>query len=190
MSTNEKPADNWLFARIFLFLQSISEPRFPQSIYRRYKAICIASYISLSLTHRTVFQYGVEVRDITSYFVPISVLPRGSHTDYSKRRVKKKCMEVLHVVGNRDTKKSDTYLPILSTSSISTSGFSVPVFLRHCASFPGMAPTYVRRWPLISATSVMPPTEKRKYLRLRARAMDRAVEIINILNNKCTCSPT
>ena len=30
------------------------------------------------------------------------------------------------------------------TSSISTSGFSVLVFLRHWISFPGMAPTYVR----------------------------------------------
>ena len=37
---------------------------------------------------------------------------------------------------------------------------------------PGMAPMYVRRWPLISATSCRPPTLKRKYLRLRALAMD------------------
>lgn len=60
--------------------------------------------------------------------------------------------------------KSDvTHLPILSTSSISTRGFSVFVFLRHCINFPGIAPTQVLRWPLISATSVIPPTLNLKY---------------------------
>lgn len=32
--------------------------------------------------------------------------------------------------------------------------------------------------PLISATSVMPPTLKRKYSRFRARAMDRAMLVL------------
>ena len=32
-------------------------------------------------------------------------------------------------------------------------------------------------WPLISATSVMPPTLNRKYSLLRARAMERAMEV-------------
>lgn len=67
-----------------------------------------------------------------------------------------------------------TYLPILSTSSISTRGFSVPVFFKHCTNFPGIAPTYVRLWPFISATSVIPPTENLKYCLLRALAIERA----------------
>lgn len=53
----------------------------------------------------------------------------------------------------REVAASWTENPVLShrkpcqlslTSSISTSGFSVLVFLRHWISFPGMAPTYVR----------------------------------------------
>lgn len=67
-----------------------------------------------------------------------------------------------------------TYFPILSTSSIRTSGFSVLVFFRHWITFPGIAPTYVRRCPFISATSVIPPTENLKYSRFKARAIERA----------------
>ena len=65
----------------------------------------------------------------------------------------------------------------LFTSSISTSGFSVFVFFKHWITLPGIAPMYVLRWPLISATSVMPPTENRKYSRCKARAIDRAIEV-------------
>lgn len=68
--------------------------------------------------------------------------------------------------------------PSLSTSSMSTKGLLVPVDLRHCTTLPGMAPTYVRRCPLISATSESPPTEKRKYLRSRALAMDLPTEVL------------
>lgn len=66
------------------------------------------------------------------------------------------------------------YFPILSTSSISIRGFSVLVFLRHWITLPGIAPTYVLLCPLISATSVIPPTENRKYSLFRALAIERA----------------
>ena len=37
--------------------------------------------------------------------------------------------------------------PSLSISSMSTSGLLVPTVFRACTTLPGMAPTYVRRWP-------------------------------------------
>ena len=54
---------------------------------------------------------------------------------------------------------------------MSTTGLFTPVVFRHCTSLPGIAPTYVRLCPFISATSLKPPTEKRKNLRSSARAM-------------------
>ena len=55
------------------------------------------------------------------------------------------------------------------------SGFSVLVFLSACTAFPGIAPTYVLRWPFSSATSDSPPTENRKNLRSSAFAIDFAM---------------
>ncbi len=43
---------------------------------------------------------------------------------------------------------------------------------------PGIAPTYVRRWPRISASSRTPPTEMRANSRPRARAIDWPSEVL------------
>src|SRR2546426_4769750 len=43
---------------------------------------------------------------------------------------------------------------------------------------PGMAPTYVRRWPRISASSCTPPRLIRTNLRPKARAMDFPSEVL------------
>lgn len=46
----------------------------------------------------------------------------------------------------------------------------------HRAGVGGKGPPYL--CPLISATSVMPPTLKRKYSRFKARAMERAILVL------------
>ena len=86
---------------------------------------------------------------------------------------------------HRDLKKftcPSTYtchpLPILSISSIRMSGFSVLVFFKAWTALPGMAPTYVLLWPFSSATSLRPPTLNRKNCRSRARAIERAIEVL------------
>ena len=43
---------------------------------------------------------------------------------------------------------------------------------------PGIAPTYVRRWPRISASSRTPPSEMRTKLRPSARAIDCPSEVL------------
>ncbi|KYN02032.1 hypothetical protein ALC62_07146 [Cyphomyrmex costatus] len=50
-------------------------------------------------------------------------------------------------------------------------------------TLPGMAPTYVLLCPLISATSVIPPTLNLKYSLFKARAIDLAIEILYICYN-------
>jgi len=44
--------------------------------------------------------------------------------------------------------------------------------------FPGIAPMYVRLCPLISASSRIPPTEKRKNFLPSARAIERPTEVL------------
>lgn len=54
----------------------------------------------------------------------------------------------------------------MSISSMSTRGFAVPVVLRHCTILPGMAPTYVRRWPWNTSLDISTFTGRsRHYLR-------------------------
>lgn len=48
---------------------------------------------------------------------------------------------------------------ILSTSSRRKTGLFSPTVLRPCMIFPGMAPTYVLRWPRTSDWSDTPPRE-------------------------------
>ena len=43
---------------------------------------------------------------------------------------------------------------------------------------PGIEPTYVRRWPRISASSFTPPSERRTNLRPRALAMDLPSDVL------------
>ena len=50
---------------------------------------------------------------------------------------------------------------ILSTSSSTNTGLLAPAFFKPATMRPGSAPTYVRRWPRISASSCTPPSEMR-----------------------------
>ena len=43
---------------------------------------------------------------------------------------------------------------------------------------PGMAPTYVRRWPRISASSLTPPNDSRTNWRPSALAIDRPSDVL------------
>ena len=47
-------------------------------------------------------------------------------------------------------------------------------------NLPGSAPMYVRRCPFISASSRIPPREKRKYLRPKALAIDCPTEVLPV----------
>ena len=57
-------------------------------------------------------------------------------------------------------------------------GFTVPAFFIDWMIRPGRAPTYVRRWPRISASSRTPPRLSRTNLRPMARAMDWPSEVL------------
>mmetsp|Transcript_19808 Transcript_19808/g.51165 ORF Transcript_19808/g.51165 Transcript_19808/m.51165 type:complete len:312 (-) Transcript_19808:804-1739(-) len=52
-------------------------------------------------------------------------------------------------------------VPSLSTSSSMITGSLVPHLRTACITSPGSAPTYVRRWPRISASECTPPSEMR-----------------------------
>src|SRR5690242_9364650 len=67
---------------------------------------------------------------------------------------------------------------ILSTSSSRKTGFDEPAFLSDWTILPGSAPTYVRRWPRISASSRTPPREQRTNFLLSDRAIDLASEVL------------
>ena len=43
---------------------------------------------------------------------------------------------------------------------------------------PGIAPTYVRRWPRMSASSRAPPSATRTYSRPSERAIDLAIDVL------------
>src|SRR5207247_558571 len=64
-------------------------------------------------------------------------------------------------------------MPSLSISSSMKTGFFVPARRSPWMIWPGNAPMYVRRWPRISASSRMPPSEVRRHLRPSAREIDR-----------------
>ncbi len=66
----------------------------------------------------------------------------------------------------------------MSTSSSSTTGFIEPASLMARTMRPGSAPTYVRRWPRISASSRTPPSATRTNLRPSARATDSPSEVL------------
>ena len=68
--------------------------------------------------------------------------------------------------------------PTLSTSSSSTTGFIEPASLTARTMRPGSAPTYVRRWPRISASSRTPPRATRTKRRPSARATDSPSEVL------------
>src|SRR6056297_789436 len=67
---------------------------------------------------------------------------------------------------------------ILSTSSRQNTGLLTFAFLRDWIILPGMAPIYVRLWPLISASSRTPPSDRRANSRPVARATDLATEVL------------
>ena len=66
----------------------------------------------------------------------------------------------------------------MSISSSSTTGFIEPASVMARTIRPGSAPTYVRRWPRISASSRTPPRATRTNLRPRARATDSPSEVL------------
>jgi hypothetical protein len=57
-------------------------------------------------------------------------------------------------------------------------GFTVPAVRIVCSTRPGMAPTYVRRWPRISASSRMPPSDTRTKRRPIAAAIERPSDVL------------
>ena len=61
---------------------------------------------------------------------------------------------------------------ILSISSKTKTGFEVPAFFKFCNILPGRAPMYVFLCPLISASSLIPPSEIRTYFLPNASAID------------------
>ncbi len=66
----------------------------------------------------------------------------------------------------------------MSISSSSTTGFIDPASLIARTIRPGMAPTYVRRWPRISASSRTPPSATRTNDRPIAFATDSPSEVL------------
>ncbi|MPM88209.1 hypothetical protein SDC9_135310 [bioreactor metagenome] len=68
--------------------------------------------------------------------------------------------------------------PNLSISSIKINGLFAP----HCFIFwmmrPGSAPTYVRLWPRISASSCIPPSDMLMNFRPIVRAIERPSEVL------------
>ena len=68
--------------------------------------------------------------------------------------------------------------PTLSISSSIITGFFVPASFSARTIRPGSAPTYVRRWPRISASSCTPPSETRTNFRPSARATDSPSEVL------------
>ena len=66
----------------------------------------------------------------------------------------------------------------MSTSSSSTTGFIEPASLMARTMRPGSAPTYVRRWPRISASSRTPPRATRTNFRPSVRATDSPSEVL------------
>src|SRR5207249_3310728 len=69
-------------------------------------------------------------------------------------------------------------MPSLSISSSMKRGLLEPAFFMFWMTRPGSAPTYVRRWPRISASSRMPPSDRRTNLRPMARAIDLPSELL------------
>ena len=59
-------------------------------------------------------------------------------------------------------------------------GFIVPASRRARTSRPGSEPMYVRRWPRISASSRMPPSDMRTNSRLSARATDSPIDVLPV----------
>src|SRR5579859_1542911 len=57
-------------------------------------------------------------------------------------------------------------------------GFLVPASLRARTIRPGSAPTYVRRWPRMSASSWIPPSEMRANFRPSALATDSPSDVL------------
>ena len=68
--------------------------------------------------------------------------------------------------------------PILSISSISSSGLDDSASRIERMIVPGIEPMYVRRWPRISDSSRTPPTDMRTNLRPSARAIDWPSEVL------------
>ena len=69
-------------------------------------------------------------------------------------------------------------MPSLSISSSMNTGFFDSARRSPWMICPGKAPMYVRRWPRISASSRMPPSEMRWNARPSARAMERPSEVL------------
>src|SRR3954453_19202085 len=68
--------------------------------------------------------------------------------------------------------------PILSISSIISSGLFEPASRMARMIVPGIAPMYVRRWPRISDSSRTPPTEMRSNARPSERAIDLPSDVL------------
>ena len=68
--------------------------------------------------------------------------------------------------------------PSLSISSSRISGLFVPACRIAAMMRPGIEPTYVLRWPMMSASSRTPPSDTRTYLRPVASAIDRAIDVL------------
>ncbi len=66
----------------------------------------------------------------------------------------------------------------LSTSSSMNTGSFVPARRIDWRMRPGIAPMYVRRWPRISASSCMPPSDMRTNSRPSARAIEWPSEVL------------
>src|SRR5918999_1746055 len=70
--------------------------------------------------------------------------------------------------------------PILSISSIISTGLFAPASRSARMIVPGIAPMYVRRWPRISDSSRTPPTEMRSNLRPIALATERLARLAQV----------
>ena len=71
-------------------------------------------------------------------------------------------------------------VPILSISSNKINGLALPASLNAFTILPGIAPTYVLLWPLISDSSVTPPNEILTYFLLSASAIECAILVLPV----------
>ena len=116
--------------------------------------------VNASATRKFVYHPPVCIHDLHWYMKPNVLLRRPGFTE--AMLMKFPTCNVIHSLQIGNENKINIWW---HTSSIKINGFWVLVFFRHCIILPGIAPTYVRLCPLISATSVIPPTLNLKYWR-------------------------
>ena len=106
-----------------------------------------------------------------------------STSDRSKGSSRKLSRKVLFCSPSNTSSSAEEGSPWISEASLSISsnsskGLLLPACLMAEMMRPGIAPTYVLRWPRISASSWTPPREIRESFRLVALATDMAMEVL------------